>query len=142
MPFKGDGWNWHNVAIGKWANPDYNFLLPSEFVNAKERFIVIRQVKAMFTRTTEPFDEPLNDCYLVSDLVEKVYLPFLDSVDAYDLKTNSPMGYVCMCNDANQKKKRYKYVWKDQTISFAFVLLNGTPILPSQWLIDISLVYR
>jgi hypothetical protein len=141
MPFDKD-FIWENCAVSKWYNPNYCFELPAQFVNAKERFIVIRQIRVLFDRSSQPLDAMLNDCYLVSDLVEKVYLPFHDSVDMYELKTSSPMGYVAMANDANQKKKRFKYVWKEPVINFAFVLLNGTPILPTQWLIDISLVYR
>jgi hypothetical protein len=109
MPFNNtDGkgeYKWINLALGKYADFNYSFELPRDFVNAKERWIVIRSATAIFTRTTEPFDAPMIDCYLVSDFVEHVYMPFRDSVNAYNLRTSRPMGYVSMCNDPAQKKK-------------------------------------
>jgi hypothetical protein len=51
------------------------------------------------------------------------------------------MGYVCMANDPNMKKKRYRYVWKD-VVHFLFATIDEQPIIPSRWLIDLLLVWR
>jgi hypothetical protein len=63
------------------------------------------------------------------------------SADVFNQMTRR-MGYVCMANDPNMKKKRYKYVWTDDVIHFVFETIDEVPIIPSRWLIDMLLVWR
>ena len=142
MPFDPQyDWQYENVAMNKTENPDYTLILPPYFVNAAERYIVIRQVITRFQRTTEPFDHNVNDIMVHSDLCREVYLPFCCSNKVFPAM-NRKMGYICMSNDANMKKKRYKYVWSDNTIHFLFATIDEQPIIPSRWFIDLLLVWR
>jgi hypothetical protein len=117
MPFKGTGWKYENCAINKTTCPNYKFKLPDYFVNAKERFIVVRQARALLGRTDEPFDHPLNDVILMSDFVHEIYLPFEDVNNAFNLK-DRVLGYVCLVNDPNMKKKKFKYRWRRISLCF------------------------
>jgi hypothetical protein len=142
MPFDPDySWQYENVALNKTENPDYTFTLPPYFVNAKEKYIVIRQVIVRFQRTTEPFDRAVSDIMVHSDLCDVVYLPYPDPTSITP-RFNRRMGYICMANDPNMKKKRYKYVSYDNTIHFIFQTIDEQPIIPSRWLIDMLLVWR
>jgi hypothetical protein len=98
-------------------------------------------VVARFQRVTEPFDYEVHDLMLVSDLVDNVYLPLVQSADVFPSVTRR-MGYVCMANDTNMKKKKFKYVWTDDVIPFAFETIDEVPLIPSRWLIDMLLVWR
>jgi hypothetical protein len=140
MPFE-PGFSYRNVAISKQSAPDYSYPLPPDFVNSKERFIVIRTARAIFGLTTEPFQFGLNDCCLYSDLSTECDLPNKELDDAFNSHRHS-MGYICLANDPNAKKKRFKYNWQDQHIKFGFALIDGTPIIPSAWLLDLLLVWR
>ena len=151
MPFNQQyEWNYENVALNKTENPDYTFILPPYFVNATEKYIVIRQVITRFQRQTEPFDYETKDIMMMSDLCSEVYLPMdvtgkasaggkaAGTSDVFPAMTRK-LGYICMSNDTNMKKKRYKYVWSDNCIHFLFQTIDEIPIIPSRWLIDILL---
>jgi hypothetical protein len=142
MPFDSKfDWNYENVALNKTENRNYTFNLPKYFVDADEKYIVIRQVIARFQRQTEPFDHEVKDVMVMSDLCDKLYLPFRGSFEVFDGLTRR-LGYVCMANDPNMKKKRYKYVWRDYNIHFLFQTIDEQPIIPTRWLIDMLLVWR
>jgi hypothetical protein len=141
MPFEGTGWKYENCAINKTTCPNYKSKLPDYFVNAKERFIVVRQARALLGRTDEPFDHPLNDVILMSDFVHEIYLPFEDVNNAFNLK-DRVLGYVCLVNDPNMKKKKSKYRWSSPEFHFAFASIEGAGVIPSSFLIDFLLVYR
>jgi hypothetical protein len=145
MPFVNDDparpWNYRNCAVNKETCPNYEYQLPPDFVNSKERFIVIRQVRAMFELTTMPQAFMLNDACLMSDLCCECDLPNPDIDKAFNATRHS-LGYICICNDPNMKKKRWRYVWRDQVIHFGFMTIYGLPIIPSHWLVDMLLVYR
>jgi hypothetical protein len=111
-------------------------------VNSKERFIVVRQVRALFGRTDDPFDYPLTDVILMSDFVHEQYLPFEDVNNAFNLK-DRVLNYVCLVNDANMKKKRFEYRWSnDKEFHFAFASIEGAAMIPTSWLIDFLLIWR
>ena len=142
MPFNPQyNWRYENVAMNKTENPDNTLVLPPYFVNAAERYIVVRQVITRFQRTTEPFDHSVNDIMIHSDLCDKVYLPFKAAGDVFPGLTRM-MGYICMSNDPHMKEKRYRYVWSDDRIHFIFQTIDEQPIIPSRWLIDLLLVWR
>lgn len=142
MPFDpAYKWNYENIALNKTENMNGTFKLPSYFVNAEEKYIIIREVITRFQRTTEPFDHETKDIMVMSDLVDRVYLPFKNSSVVFPAMTRK-MGYVCMSNNTNMKKKRYKYVWSDDVIHFLFQTIDEQPIIPSRWLIDCLLVWR
>jgi hypothetical protein len=90
---------------------------------------------------TEPFDYEVKDVMVMSDLCEKVYLPFKDADNVFSGMSRR-MGYICIANDQNMKKKRYKYIWNDYNIHFLFQTIDEQPIIPSRWLIDMLLVWR
>jgi hypothetical protein len=90
--------------MSRLCNHDYSFELPPEFVNAKEKFIVVRQCRALFGFATEPFDHELNDVMLLSDLVDDCYLANEDINRAWR-NVRQPLGYVCLCNDTAQRRE-------------------------------------
>jgi hypothetical protein len=102
---------------------------------------VVRQCRALFGRTTEPFDHETNDLILLSDFVEEKYLTSSEVDKAFNVKLNS-LGYVMICNDTNAKKKRFKYVWKSPFFKIGFTNLYGDAVLPTSWLFDFLLVWR
>jgi hypothetical protein len=83
----------------------------------------------------------LDDVVLMSDFVDKIYLPFEDVNSAFNLGSRV-LGYVCLVNDDNMKKKRFEYKWQDKEFHFAFGSIQGAGVIPSSWLIDFLLVYR
>jgi hypothetical protein len=141
MPFEGTGWQYRNCAMSKSSNPDYSFELPPEFVSAKERYIVVRQCRCLFGRTDNPFDYMTNDVLLLSTFPDEAYL-ISDEIDrAFNVKGQS-LRYVCICNDQNAKKKRFKYVWRDKEFKIGFTNLYGDAILPPSYIFDFLLCWR
>jgi hypothetical protein len=141
MPFSGSDWQYRNVAISKQSCPSYEYELPPDFVNSSERFIVIRTVRCIFGLTTEPFQWTTNDVCLFSDLCTECDLPNSELDKTFNAIRHS-LGYICLCNDPNAKKKRFKYDWKDHHIKFGFARIDGLPIIPSAFLIDLLLVWK
>jgi hypothetical protein len=141
MPFHGDGWNYKNCAMTKHSNSDYTFELPNEFVNASEKYIVVRQCRVLFGLTTGPEDHVTNDVLLLSDFVDEKYLISDEVNKAFNIKNNS-MGYVCICNDTNAKKKRFKYVWKSPIFHIGFSNLYEDAVIPTSYIFDFLLVWR
>jgi hypothetical protein len=140
MPFPA-GMNYRNVAISKQSAPTYEYRLPDDFLNARERFIVVRQARATFELTTQPFGFMLNDVMLMSDLACESDLA-TPEIDATFNATRHSLGYIAICNDANMKKKKFAYVWRDAVLHFAFARLDGLPIIPTLFLIDLLLVWK
>jgi hypothetical protein len=144
MPFPIDPsnpWKYRNCAISKQTCPSYSYELPDDFFQAKERFIVIRQARATFGLTTQPGEWLCNDFMLMSDLATEHDLATCEIDRAFGAGLR-PFGFICLCNDPNTKKKRYKYDWSYQTIHFAFARIDGLPTIPTQWLVDFLLVFR
>jgi hypothetical protein len=140
MPI-GEGFNFRNVAISKSSAPNYDYELPPDFVNAKERYFVIRQVRVIWQLTTEPFGFTTNDVCFMSDLCTECDLPNMELDRTFNAVRHS-LGYICLANDPNAKKKKFKYNWNDPTIHFGFCRIDGLPIVPSAFLIDMLLVYK
>ena len=133
--------NYRNVAISRETCPNYEYRLPDDFVNAKERWIVVRQVRALFELTTQPHALMLNDACLMSDLSCECDLPNPDIDRAFNATRHS-LGFICICNDSNTKKKRFRYVWRDAVIHIGFMTIYSLPIVPSHWLVDLLLVWK
>ena len=112
-----------------------------DFLNARERFIVVRQARATFELTNLPFGMMLNDVMLMSDLACESDLA-TPEIDKTFNATRHSLGFICICNDANTRKKRFAYVWRDAVLHFAFCRLDGLPIIPSMFLIDLLLVWK
>jgi hypothetical protein len=77
----------------------------------------------------------------MADFVHEIYLPFEDVNNAFNLK-DRVLGYVCLVNDPNMKKKKFRYRWQDKEFHFCFASIEGAGIIPSSWLIDFLLVWR
>jgi hypothetical protein len=141
MPTK-EGWSYINCAVSKTSNPDYTFIFPPEFMLANEKYIIIRQVRTLWSRVDLPFDYTPNDMILQADFVEHRYCGYEDTTNAFKLNNHS-FGFVCICNDANTKKKKFKYVFHDNKFHYVFTLLDTkTPIIPLDYIIDFLLVFK
>jgi hypothetical protein len=61
----------------------------------------------LLSLTTQPYDSILCDVVLMADFVHEIYLPFKDVSDASNLQ-DRVLGYVCLVNDNNMKKKKLR----------------------------------
>ena len=77
----------------------------------------------------------MSDCAYEQDLATP-------EIDAAWNATRHSLGYICTCNDPNMKKKKYKFMWRDPVIHFAFARIDGLPTIPTQFLIDFLLQWK
>jgi hypothetical protein len=88
--------------------------------------MVVRQCRSLFGRSDNPYDHETNDMLLFSDFVDECYLASDEVNKTYNIKKNL-LGYVCICNDPNARKKKFKYVWRHQYFTIRFTNLYGDP---------------
>jgi hypothetical protein len=137
-----------NVAIFK-NNTDangqgYTYEYPDAFKTAKDRTIKINYVRALLGKThddndatTGAFDYPLNNVCLYSDFPRE-----RDSA-AWASSELRGLYYVCLTNTENASGKTFKL--NPETLRgfrFAFATLDGAPIIPSSWVIDLTLKWE
>jgi hypothetical protein len=137
-----------NVAIFK-NNTDANgqgyvYEYPEAFKTARDRTIRVNYVRALYGKThddqdqiTGAFDRPLNNVCLYADFPQE-----RDSA-AWASSELRGLYYVGVVNTENASKKTFHLFPENlQRFHFAFATLDGAPIIPSSWVIDLTLKWE
>jgi hypothetical protein len=115
-----------NIMMSPYYNPTKTLQLPDAFVNATERWIIIRECWASVQNGHLPIGIPADDVLL--------YGSWVDDPQSHN--------YVCLCNSSNSKKKRFRVRFKDQQIRIWFKNIDGLNIEPSQYIVDMLLKFK
>jgi hypothetical protein len=119
-------WNFENCVATKRENPGNRFRFPDEFINAHERYIIVREARAIIQNAHSPSNSLVGDLLLHATFAKE---PYCDK-------------YICIVNDPNMKKKKFKYVFKDQGFQIFFTSFDGLIIEPIDYVFDFLLKWR
>jgi hypothetical protein len=121
---------------------NYKLQMPEEWCRGHDRKIIINEIRALFGHTDEPFDHLLNNVCLYSDFPREGQVRGIHAQDLSD-GFHAQMWYVALANSQNGPKEfDILETESRRSFLFAFANLDGTPIVPTQWLVDLSLSYK
>jgi hypothetical protein len=115
-----------NCVMTRQFNPDNTFTLPDAFVNASERWIIVREVWCSIQNGHLPINQPADDVLL--------YASFVDDLTSHN--------YVALCNSLAMKKKKFRVKFKDHSFVIKFKTIDGLDIHPEQFIFDVLLRFR
>jgi hypothetical protein len=107
-------------------NLDNMFTLADAFVNATEKWLIVREVWCSVQNGHLPINQPADDVLM--------YASFVDDLTAHN--------YVALCNSVAMKKKRFHVKYKDHSFVIQFKTIDGLIIYPEQYIFDFLLKWR
>jgi hypothetical protein len=121
-----DEYTFMNCVMTRQFNPDNTFTLPDAFVNATEKYIMVREVWCAVQNGHLPLNQPSDDVLLFASFVD-------------DLTSHS---YVALCNSLAMKKKKFRVKFKDHAFVIKFKTIDGIDIYPEEYLFDFLLRFK
>jgi hypothetical protein len=115
-----------NCVMTRQFNPDNTFTLPDAFVNAAEKWLIMRECWCSVQNGHLPINQSADDIRLHASCVD-------------DLTSHN---YVALCNSVAMKKKKFRVKFKDHTFTIRFKTIDGLDIHPEQYIMDFLLKFR